>query len=485
MDGTAHIATSAPSRTARRAPEAWLLGGLLLLFVAGCVLLILSVMMDQDSLARQGRWLRGLAGLIALGSILLAATRRRRRAALEASSGEQATTRESAAPCVARKRGPRLAEQQEALGTLAGGIVHDFNNYLASMLGNLQLAQLDAEPDSPVWESLNAATGACRRAQDFAKQLQTFTKGGSPVRTPTPLAEVILDAVTRALRDTSVDYAFDVEADLAAANVDVRQIRQVLHNLTANACQALPGGGTLRITARNVELTPQSGLAVEPGRYVHLRFEDRGPGIPAGELERIFRPYYTTRKGHKGLGLATSYSIVHKHGGSLTVESTEGLGATFHVHLPAADAAARSTPVRPAAATTGGERILWLDDQAAIAEVAQRMLMRSGYAVDVCLDGADVCDLYARAREQGRRYDLLVLDLNVPGGMGGREALAHLRTLDPGVRAVACSGHLEDALLDDPASQGFCATLAKPFTRQDLASLLIEALQPGRASNAA
>ncbi len=380
----------------------------------------------------------------------------------------------------------RRAEQLESLGVLAGGIAHDFNNFLASMIGNLQLAQLDVEPGSTVAEALTGADGACRRAQELARQLLTFTKGGAPVRQPTCLADLLRQTARFALRGAPTAHEIDVERDLRAANVDEGQISQVLHNLVINANQAMPSGGTVRITARNREVVAGNALALAPGPYVHIAVTDEGIGIPQDDLDRIFQPYFTTKKGGSGLGLATSYSIVRKHEGTLTVESVVGRGTTFHVHLPAATAAPAAAPVRPSVDSTGGERILWLEDDPAIASVVERMLARYGYAVEVYDDGTAICARYAEAQETGEPFDLVVLDLTIPGGMGGAEAAQRLRALDPRVRAVACSGYQDDEIFGDLAGNGFCAALRKPFTRESLAAVLIDAFEGDqRASEAA
>jgi signal transduction histidine kinase/CheY-like chemotaxis protein len=380
----------------------------------------------------------------------------------------------------------RRAEQLESLGLLAGGIAHDFNNFLASMIGNLQLAQLDVDPKSQVAEALGAADGACRRAQDLARQLLTFTKRGAPVRQPTGMADLLHQTVRFASTGSAAGIDLDLAPDLSAAVIDEGQISQVLHNLVINATQALPQGGTIRVSAHNRELATGNALALAPGRYVHIRVQDNGPGIPPEDLDRIFQPYFTTKKGGSGLGLATSYSIARKHEGTLTVESSVGRGTTFHVHLPAAAARPRSAPVRPSSATTGGERILWLEDDPAIASVVERMLARYGYDAEIYPDGADICKRFQEARDARTPFDLVVLDLTIPGGMGGRETIQRLQRIDPRVRAVACSGSAGEDVRADVARHGFCAMLGKPFTRETLAAVLIDALdEDQRASEAA
>ena len=380
----------------------------------------------------------------------------------------------------------RRADQLESLGVLAGGIAHDFNNFLAGMIGNLQLAQLDVEPDSSVAQALDAADGACRRAQELARQLLTFTKRGAPVRQATDLAELLRQTVTFALRGTAATWELDIDPALSAANLDETQIGQVLHNLVINAHQAMPDGGTVRVKATNRAIAKGDGLALQPGPYVHIRVTDEGIGIPAADLDRIFQPYFTTKESGTGLGLATSYSIVRKHEGALTVESTVGSGTIFHLLLPAAakrPVAAR--PRRPTSATLGGEHILWLEDEPTIGNVIERMLERYGYRIEVFADGADLLKRFEEARASGADIDLIVLDLLVPEGLGGKETLECLRAIDPEVRALACSGNLGDEAMQDPTANGFVAALRKPFSRETLAAALIDALPPRRASHAA
>jgi len=380
----------------------------------------------------------------------------------------------------------RRAEQLESLGVLAGGIAHDFNNFLAGMIGNLQLAQLEVDAASAAGEALRAADGACRRAQELARQLLTFTRRGAPDRRATDLATLVRETVTFALRGTSATWHLDIDRALSPASVDETQIGQVLHNLVLNAHQAMPDGGLIRVSAANRRVDRSDGLALPPGEYVHIRVADDGPGIPPADLDRIFQPYFTTKKSGTGLGLATSYSIVRKHEGALSVESTVGEGTTFHVLLPAASAQpVEARPVRPTAATTGGEHILWLEDDAAIGELVGRLLARYGYRVEVFADGAELVERFDATRVGGAGADLIVLDLVVPEGLGGVETLSRLRAIDPDVRALACSGHHTDEVMHDPRAHGFLAALPKPFTRESLAAALIDALPSQRASHAA
>jgi PAS domain S-box-containing protein len=370
------------------------------------------------------------------------------------------------------------ASKLEAVGILAGGIAHDFNNILTVVLGNVTLAEMDTAPDQSVRKMLRDAKRATLRARDLTQQLLTFAKGGDPVRTAVNLPELLEEAAGFALHGAKARGEYRIAPDLWPANADKGQLGQVVQNLVINSVQAMPEGGVVTITARNEELkNTAEHPTLKPGRYVHLTVADRGVGIAAEHLPRIFDPYFTTKQQGSGLGLATVYSILKKHQGHIEVESQLGVGTTFHLWLPAAiRPAPEPVAARPAASARLRARVLFMDDEATIRDMAALFFKRLELDGAVAADGAEAVKKYGEARAAGQPFDLVIMDLTVPGGMGGREALEHLRQIDPRVRAVVSSGYSRDPVLADYRAHGFCGILPKPYGLEQLRHVVSEVL---------
>ncbi|HLP02557.1 MAG TPA: ATP-binding protein [Opitutaceae bacterium] len=366
------------------------------------------------------------------------------------------------------------ATRLESLGLLAGGIAHDFNNLLTVIVGNISMANLAPNLDAETSEHLHAASRATMRARDLTQQLLTFAKGGAPVRTALSLPEVVQEVAGFVLRGTAVSCEFDFQPALWPAHVDKGQISQVVQNLVINAVQSMPDGGRIRVALRNEEVSPGENRLLAPGKYLHMSIADTGSGIAPEILPRVFDPYFTTKKTGNGIGLATVHSIIRKHGGHISLESTLGVGTTFHLHLPASDdasPAAGASPHAPPPTTLVG-RILLMDDEADIRRLATQMMQRLGLEVHSVADGAAAIDEYVRAIRDGRPYNLVVLDLTIPGGIGGLQALGRLREIDPEVRAVVSSGYSEDEVMASYRSHGFLAMVSKPYSIEELARVL-------------
>ncbi|WP_164976128.1 PAS domain S-box protein [Oleiharenicola lentus] len=375
------------------------------------------------------------------------------------------------------------ATRLESVGVLAGGIAHDFNNILTAVMGNLALAQLDIAPGSPAMASLRSAEKAALRARDLTQQLLTFAKGGDPVRAAIQLETVVREMAGFALHGSSIKASYDLAPDLWAADADKGQIGRVVQNLVINSVQAMPKGGSLRISARN---DPQAHLAhpgLAAGDYIQIAISDSGAGINPENLSRIFDPYFTTKQTGTGLGLAAVYSIIRKHRGHIEVESQVGQGTTFRFWLPALNCAVAKPDTNTPWATTKTHqfagRVLFMDDEQIIRDMATSLLERFGLKVDCAADGAEAVAKYQSALQTGRAYDLVITDLTVPGGMGGLAALGKLRELDPQVKAVVSSGYSSDPVLANYRQHGFSAVMAKPYEVGEVARVLRELLPAG------
>jgi PAS domain S-box-containing protein len=364
------------------------------------------------------------------------------------------------------------ASKLESVGVLAGGIAHDFNNLLTVVMGNITLAMLDVQVMAAAGRWLQNAEVGVMRARDLTQQLLTFARGGEPVRSAVNLPDVIKEAAHFALHGSKARCDFAIEEGLWTADVDKGQIGQVVQNLVINAVQAMPEGGVIQMTLSNQRLAPTTIAQLSAGEYVCITIQDTGEGIPAENLARIFEPYFTTKKSGNGLGLAMVYSIIRRHSGHIEVDSELGRGTRFRFWLPAVPGvAAVPHEVSPAPKTYTG-RVLFMDDEEAIRLMVSALLERLGFQVVLAVDGREVISLYVEALAANARFDLVIMDLTVPGGMGGREAMLELRKLDPGVRGLVSSGYSSDPIMANFRAHGFNGMVAKPYRLTDLAKAI-------------
>ncbi|MEI6669575.1 MAG: ATP-binding protein [Acidobacteriota bacterium] len=365
-----------------------------------------------------------------------------------------------------RERASKLA----SLGVLAGGLAHDFNNILTAIAGNISLAQLDGG-EATRRNNLGEAERACARAKALTHQLLTFAKGGKPVKKTIFIQDLIREAAEFALRGSNVKCAFRLADDLWAVDVDENQIMQVVNNLVINALQAMPDGGVVTVRADNVSPAAGDGEGAKPS--VGLSIQDHGIGIPESHLGKIFDPYFTTKSLGSGLGLATAHSIITNHGGAISVHSVLDEGTTMTVLLPAVIGAGR--PHRselPVFEPHHHRRVLIMDDERAVRDVTRAMLGRLGYRVDVADDGQTAIESYRRALGEGDGFELVIMDLTVPGGMGGKEAIKELLAIDPHVVAIVSSGYADDEVMAEYDKYGFRGVVAKPFSLAELARVV-------------
>ena len=372
----------------------------------------------------------------------------------------------------------------ESLGTLAGGIAHDLNNLLTVISGNIGLAQIEA-PGSPanLLSFLSRAGEAAQDAAQLSNQLLTFSKGGTPLKRVVLISDLVTQAAEFSLHGSNLRSDLDIQAGLWRSPVDPAQIEQVINALIINAREAMPGGGIVRVSARNFEIDANSGLPIRPGRYVKVQVADNGGGIEKRLVTKIFDPYFTTKSTGTGLGLSISYSVVKKHGGLLHLERNSADGSTFTFYLPATD----SEPPVPEPTleneifSFNHQRVLVMDDEAAIRDLTSELLGTLGYKVTTAPDGAEAVKKYELAMQTGETFQAVILDATIRGGMGGVATMERLRDLDPNVTAIICSGYSDDAALAEFLTYGFRAALPKPFTRHELANVLQRAFEPGKA----
>jgi PAS domain S-box-containing protein len=376
-----------------------------------------------------------------------------------------------------------LAEQTrldklESVGALAAGIAHDFNNILGAILGNISLARAEIPAANEVNTWLQDAEKAALRAKDLTRQLLTFSRGGAPIKKNLYLNKMIQETAHFAVHGSAVKCEFSIPDNLWPAEIDEGQISQVISNLVINARQAMPNGGVIKIKAENMELFKGQSLAkslpLPSGKYVRIAIEDQGTGIPDEHLHRIFDPYFTTKQDGNGLGLATSFSIVRNHVGHISVESVLGHGTTFFVYLPASMEAARTNDSQEGADQhTFRGRVLIMDDEAALRKMIDNMLRRMGFEyVAAAGTGDEAIRLYSQARTSGAPFDLVIMDLTIPGGMGGKETMEKLFKIDPGITALISSGYAAEPVMSDYEKYGFKGIITKPYTYDDLRKAL-------------
>ncbi len=359
----------------------------------------------------------------------------------------------------------------ESLGILAGGIAHDFNNLLTGIMGNASLARMKTV-DQEVGQLLDQIVQVSKSAAGLTQQLLTFSKGGVPVRRVQPVGGLIKDIASFSLRGTKVSMDCRIPEDLWQADIDEGQIRQVINNLVINADQAMPRGGRINVTSENVVLKRGEVADLPQGSYIRIAVQDSGTGMSPEIMDKAFDPYFTTKPEGSGLGLATSYAIIRKHGGHITVDSVMGQGTTVTLYLPAVKRKVAKITTPKEQARMGLGRILVMDDESYILEMLQHGLTGMGYEVTLSRDGAAAVNEYVSAMQQGQPYDVVIMDLTIPGAMGGREAIKKLLRADPGVKAIVASGYSNDPVMAAPEEHGFKGVLAKPFTLDSISRMV-------------
>lgn len=368
-------------------------------------------------------------------------------------------------------------QKLESLGILAGGIAHDFNNFLAAIMASTQLANIRLAKGMEIHNNLTDIESIITKAAGLTKQLLTFSKGGAPIKKTALIADLIKDTVDFTLHGTKLKCEFTIADDLWLAKVDEGQMSQVINNLVLNAVQAMPGGGAIQIQLANVILKVGHGIPLPPGKYVKITVADQGVGIPEEHLSKIFDPYFTTKHNGNGLGLASSYRIIKKHKGYIGVQSKLGVGTTFAIYLPASK---KKTPEKEAISEgnlDGAGKILLMDDDVGIRNACAEILSRIGYEVAVAAEGAEAITLFSEAQNAGAPFDVVIIDLTIPGGMGGKDVITKLLLIDPEVKAIVSSGYSNDPVMSDYWKYGFCDLVIKPYKIEELNQKIHKALR--------
>lgn len=365
----------------------------------------------------------------------------------------------------------RNMQKLEALGFLAGGIAHDFNNLLGGIYGYIDLAK-ETTNLSKHEEHLEKAIKTIERSRDLTRQLITFAKGGVPVQSVGHLFPFIGETAQFALSGSNISAEFNIQSDLWLCDFDKNQISQVIDNIVINAKQAMPKGGTIEISAQNVSFETEMHQLLGDGRFVKISIKDTGIGIPGEILPRIFDPFFSTKETGHGLGLATCYSIIKRHGGAIEVESEQGKGSVFHVYLPATEKEIVPEKKNASREFKGTGTFVVMDDEEIIRDITARMLETFGYTVICRENGADAIELIKQEISAGRNLAGVIFDLTVPGGMGGKEAMQELAKLGNQFPVFAASGHAEDPIIARPKEFGFSGSICKPFRKSELLELL-------------
>lgn len=364
------------------------------------------------------------------------------------------------------------AQKLDSLGVLAGGIAHDFNNLLTAILSNIQLSKMYSDPGQKSYERLETAEKALAKAVTLTKQLLTFSRGGSPVKRTILLEGIIKDAALLALSGSNVKCEFTIADNLWSVEVDEGQISQVINNLVVNAAQAMPEGGIITIDADNIVFGSDSSVPLPGGRYLRITVTDHGIGIAKKHLKQIFDPYFTLKQKGTGLGLAVSYSIIKNHAGHIEVASQPGKGTTFTLYLAASQKSGAYDRALEQELIPGEGRILVMDDDEMVRNSIGEILTTLGYDVDYAENGSEVLEKYKNAITASTRFDAVIMDLTVPGAMGGRGAMNALIAIDPDVKAIVSSGYSNDPVMANFSDYGFADALPKPYTDKKLSQIL-------------
>lgn len=373
------------------------------------------------------------------------------------------------------------ASKLDSLGILAGGIAHDFNNILTVISGNVSLAKMIMNDDDEVSEILTEVEQAALQARDLTQQLLTFSKGGAPIRETASIQDLLHETTSFVLRGSNVSCSYAIADDLWPASIDKGQISQVINNLIINADQAMPDGGIIQLSAENIYSLSDLPSSLKAGNYIKITIRDHGIGIMEKHLSKIFDPYFTTKQKGHGLGLATCYSIIKKHEGDINISSVIGSGTTIKIYLPAFPDQKIEQKNQPRLALQGQGKVLIMDDEAIVRDTLGKMLQRLGYTINTAVDGLSAIEQYLKAKQLNEPFDIVLMDLTIAGGMGGKEAVKKLLEIDPEAKVIVSSGYSNDPVMANFRQYGFCGILPKPYEIQAVNQILYELLDNQQA----
>lgn len=371
------------------------------------------------------------------------------------------------------------ARKLDSIGLLAGGIAHDFNNLLGIIQGYIDLASRSMNSPEKIEKYFQKATNATIQAADLTQQLLTFSKGGEPIKKAADVLDIIYQSTDFSLHGSNIKVDYNYQSDLWPADVDSGQISQVIQNLAINARQAMSDGGNLEILCNNCIVSESdSNAKVAPGKYIKVSVKDDGIGIPEDMIDSIFDPYFTTKQEGDGLGLALSYSILKKHNGNITAESTVGEGTTFTLYLPVSEEQTSIAGTTSTLVTNDikNARIMIMDDDAMLREISEEMLHNLGYKVTQSPDGSNALIQYQEAMDTDDNIDLVIMDLTIPSGIGGKEAIKMIQKIDPDVKVLVSSGYCNDPVMAHYNDYGFMGAVKKPYSQDELGAAVNDIL---------
>ncbi len=364
-------------------------------------------------------------------------------------------------------------QKLESIGILAGGIAHDFNNLLAGIFGYLEIALMYSKENVFVTDFLNKAISAYDRAKALTLQLLTFSKGGNPIKKIASLIPILKTAIPFSFSGSSIAIEYDLDENLWITEIDENQIAQVIDNIALNAQQAMPDGGKFIVRAENIILKQEEfPISKSSQTFVKISLQDNGIGIPKEILPRVFDPFFSTKIKGNGLGLTTAYSIIKKHEGFLDIESEQGKGSTFIIYLPALKTKPVTYSEEREFVPKGKARILLMDDERYIQEIEYLRMNTMGYQVFLANHGDEAIQIFKEAEEKGNQFQLVILDLTIPGGRGGIQTLEEIRKINSSIPVIIASGYSESPAIATPTEYGFNASLKKPYSKDELIKIL-------------
>ena len=367
-------------------------------------------------------------------------------------------------------------DKLESVGLLAGGIAHDFNNILTAIIGNVSLMKMNIrnknlDDKEKLINLLTEIERASNQSKDLTHQLLIFAKGGNPILKTVFIGKLLRESANFALTGSNVLCDYNIPNDLWPVEIDEGQMNQVVHNIVVNAAHAMHEGGILRIVARNIAVDGKEILPLEKGKYVNISFEDGGYGISEENIDKIFDPYFTTKQMGSGLGLTTTHSIIKKHKGTILVDSQVGVGTTFNIYLPASQKVIEEKPTKTRVTLTGKGKVLVMDDEQMLRSVVSEMLQVLGYEAVCVKDGFEAIEVYIESMRTAP-FDAVIMDLTVPGRMGGKETIKRLLDIDPNVKAIVSSGYSNNPVMANHKEYGFKDVIAKPYSIEKLGEVL-------------